>query len=747
MNGSLMNASLKSPAPRSVKPIFVFTGQSSQYLGMGQSLYRTSNSFQEHLGSFEEICKQLALPPFVQVITGDPLENQNSDTNVICSQLAFVALQIALALLWLSWGLVPKAIVGHSLGEYAALCVAGVLTIRDTFYLVGTRARLVAKRCKSGSHGMLAIRMPTEQLKRRLGESGLLDCEVACINGPELTVVSGPIDQLNKLHHEMSSGSKFLQSRFAFHSAQMETILEGLGEAALGVKYLKPIFPIAPALLSWLVMNEGIFNAEYILRQTREAVDFFNAINACLIGFDVTEGIIWIEIGPNPHCLLMISAITGANDSELVASLDKGEDNCTTITKGLAKVYTAGTDIVWSEYHNAFRDSLHLLDLPTYAFDLKSHWLQYKGDWCITKNRSSADSLKTGTSAMLRSTTLHSVAETRQSEGMSSIVFTSDLADKTLNSIIGGHNVGGVALCPSSVYADMAMTAASQLCERPGTSSPNISIEVSNLKILRPLKLQMHTASQVIYVSASSVSNFDKVNLSIESRGGQGTEIHAQCVVSWTSTAVLKEVWECNAYLIRSRIQSLMTAASLGTAHRILQGMVYKLFSSLVSYSLPFQCMKEVFLDSTAMEAASLIELQPTEVGEQFFCNPHWIDGLAHLNGFVLNGSDTSPEDTVFISDGWKCLRLILPLESGKRYQIYVRMHDAKAPGTMEGDVWVFDGAETVGVFEGLRFRAVKRTMLPALLSKKKRPSRSHRFSTRSQPSQTCPSGHRYSVL
>ena len=575
-----MNASLKSPAPRSVKPIFVFTGQSSQYLGMGQSLYRTSNSFQEHLGSFEEICKQLALRPFVQVITGDPLENQNSDTNVICSQLALVALQIALALLWLSWGLVPKAIVGHSLGEYAALCVAGILTIRDTFYLVGTRARLVAKRCKSGSHGMLAIRMPTEQLKRRLGESGLLDCEVACINGPELTVVSGPIDQLNKLHHEMSSGSKFLQSRFAFHSAQMETILEGLGEAALGVKYLKPIFPIAPALLGRLVMNEGIFNAEYILRQTREAVDFFNAINACLIGFDVTEGIIWIEIGPNPHCLLMISAITGANDSELVASLDKGEDNCTTITKGLAKVYTAGTDIVWSEYHNAFRDSLHLLDLPTYAFDLKSHWLQYKGDWCITKNQSSADSLKTGTSAMLRSTTLHSVAETRQSEGMSSIVFTSDLADKSLNSIIGGHNVGGVALCPSSVYADMAMTAASQLCERLGTSSPNISIEVSNLKILRQLKLQMHTASQVIYVSASSVSNFDKVNLSIESRGGQGTEVHAQCVDSWTPTAVLKEAWERNAYLIRSRIQSLMTAASLGTAHRILQGMVYKLFQA-----------------------------------------------------------------------------------------------------------------------------------------------------------------------
>ena len=387
MNGMLMNASLKSslksPAPRSLNPIFVFTGQSSQYLGMGQSLYQTSNSFREHLNSFEEICKQLALPPFVQVITGDTSKNQNSDTDVICNQLALVALEIALALLWLSWGLIPKAIVGHSLGEYAALCIAGVLTIRDTFYLVGTRARLVAKRCKSGSHAMLAIRMPTEQLKKILGESGLLGCEVACINGPELTVVSGPIDQLNELHHELSFRSKFLQSRFAIHSAQMETILEDLEEAALGVKYLKPIFPIASALLGQLVTNEGIFNAEYIVRQTRETVDFLNAINKCVKSFGVTEGILWVEIGPNPQCLRMKFAITGANDSQLVASLDKREDNWITIAKGLAKIYTAGADIAWSEYHNAFRDSLSLLDLPTYAFNLKSHWLQYEGDWCI----------------------------------------------------------------------------------------------------------------------------------------------------------------------------------------------------------------------------------------------------------------------------------------------------------------------------------------------------------------------------
>lgn len=731
MEGSLKSASPKLPTPRSLNPVFVFTGQSSQYSGMGQRLYQTSKPFKEHIDSFEEICKQLALPSFVQVITGNPSKDQNSNTTIICSQLALVALEIALALLWLSWGLAPKAIVGHSLGEFAALCIAGVLTIRDTFFLVGTRAHLVATRCKSESHAMLAIRMPTEQLKESLGKSGLLDCEVACINGPELTVVSGPTNQVNELHRQFGSRSKSLQSHFAFHSAQMNSILEDLGEAALGVKYSRPIFPIASTLLGRLVTNEGIFNAEYIQRQTREPVDFLNAINKCVESFNATDSIMWIEVGPDLQCLRMISAITGVNDSQLVMSMDKREDNWTTITNGLARVYTAGADIAWSEYHNPFRNSLKMLDLPTYAFDLKSYWLQYKGDWSITKNRSITESSDTVPPARLHSTTLHCVREARQSEGRLSMEFTSDLADKALNSIIGGHTVGGVGLCPSSVYADMAMTAASQLWElRPVTSGPDLTIEVSNLEILRPLIIQMHTTSQVIHLSATSDSKSDEVSLSIESRGGQGKEVHARCVVSRTPTEVLKEGWECTAYLFQSRIESLMTAASLGTAHKILQGMVYKLFSSQVSYTLAFQCMKEVFLDSKAMEAAALIELQPTETDEQFLCSPHWIDGLAHLSGFVLNGSDTSPEDTVFISDGWKCMRIILPLESGKRYHTYVRMRNVKASRAMKGDVWIFDGCETVGVFEGLNFRAIKKSMLPTLLAKEELPQKVTNFQT-----------------
>lgn len=213
-----------------IKPYLRLHRQSSQYLGMCQKMYQTSKSFREHLdSSFEEICKQLALHRSSRSSPVIPQKTRTPTHTVVCSQWALGALEIALALPWLSWGLVPKAIVGHSLGVYAAFCIAGVLTIRDTFYLVGTRARLVAQRCKSGSHAMLAIRMPTEQLNKNLGGTGLLVCEVACINGLELTVVSGPNDQLDELHHELSSRSWFLQSRLAFHSAQMETILEDLG--------------------------------------------------------------------------------------------------------------------------------------------------------------------------------------------------------------------------------------------------------------------------------------------------------------------------------------------------------------------------------------------------------------------------------------------------------------------------------------------------------------------------------------
>ena len=128
--------------------------------------------------------------------------------------------------------------------------------------------------------------------------------------------------------------------------------------------------------------------------------------------------------------------------------------------------------------------------------------------------------------------------------------------------------------------------------------------------------------------------------------------------------------------------------------------------------------MEQVILDSNALEATVKIRLHPSEPGTSFLCSPHWIDGLAHLAGFVLNGSDSIPDDLVFISRGWRSSCIAGKLDPSRTYQNYVRMQRTGPGDILAGDVCVFGGESIVAFFEGVEFRGLKRSMAAALLPK-----------------------------
>lgn len=163
-------------------------------------------------------------------------------------------------------------------------------------------------------------------------------------------------------------------------------------------------------------------------------------------------------------------------------------------------------------------------------------------------------------------------------------------------------------------------------------------------------------------------------------------------------------------------MQTLAVSAAQGKAHRILKSMVYKLFSSLVLYEEPYRGIQEVFMGSDMMEATARVQLAPSQDGEDFYCNPHWIDSLGHLSGFVLNGSDTTPDDTVYISNGWQSMRFLRPLMAGKVYQTYVRMRPTGDRRIMIGDVRVFSDGEMIGIFHGVKFQGITKDVLNLVL-------------------------------
>lgn len=728
-------ASSRGPKP---PVVFVFTGQGSQYAGMAAELFATHSTFRETVEECEQIFISKGAPSFTGLfMDGCSFEDSMATASPAQVQLAIVSIEIALAVLWKSWGVSPTAVVGHSLGEFAALHVAGVLSLHDCLYLVTKRAALVEQRCTPGSHAMLAVQKTAQEAAEILQQRpDKYCCEVACLNGPSATVLSGPVEGIQDLQKQLQlTGSKatVLQTQFAFHSAQMDPVLEEYRALSKDVHFAKPAISFVSTLLGEVVNDEGVVSPDYLVRQTREPVQFSKALAAIKALPELMSGkpVIWVETGPGPVCLGFIRSVTEDGDL-LLPSIKRGEADWKTLTGSVAKAYGAGLDINWQEFHRPYESSLRLVDLPRYAFDLKNYWIQYEGDWALRKGDPTPAQPKSNVDNKtdeppFSTTGLHRVESVVDNADMTTVTFATDASEPKLNKALRGHLVNGAGLCPSSVYADMAFTAAKYIriltTNGVSTAEAEVSLDVKDMAVDKPLLIQPGDTKQIIRVTATMSksgpsSSVPVVEIKFSSQDGEQRNDHAHCTVTFGSGSKWKADWARQAYLIKSRMDLLTASSSRGEAHRILRPMVYKLFASFVDYTDKYQGMEEVHIDSSALEATANVKFRATNGAEDgsFTYSPYWIDGLTHLSGFVLNGTEATPADSVFISHGWESLRIVGELSAEKRYRSYVRMQPTEKARVLAGDVYFFDGDEVVALCQGLKFQQVKRTVLNSLL-------------------------------
>jgi acyl transferase domain-containing protein len=426
------------PIPLTGPPpiVFAFTGQGASYPSMNLELFRDSPYYRSQLMHLDSLAQRQGFPSFIPVI--DCSHSQTYAHPPIATQLALVCVEIALAKYWESLGVRPDVVVGHSLGEYAALHVAGVLSASDAIFLVGQRASLLTEKCQIGSHKMLAVRASLAQVQESVGDKPY---EVACINGPRDTVLSGTVGQVNALAEALQdAGHKYfsLDVAFAFHSAQTDPILDEFEEAAKsGVLFQPPNLPIISPLLGKVIFDEKTINANYMRRATRETVNFLSALEAALRMSTVDETMAWIEIGPHPVCMGFTKSTLPAVHVA-VPSLRRGEDNWQTLSQSLGLLHGAGIELNWNEFHRPFESHLHLLDLPTYAWNDKTYWMQYNGDWALTKGNTFYDGQKasktktTGVAKQpspIRTSTVQQVIEETFSGSSGRVVIQSDLME------------------------------------------------------------------------------------------------------------------------------------------------------------------------------------------------------------------------------------------------------------------------------------------------------------------------------
>ncbi|KHN94383.1 Beta-ketoacyl synthase [Metarhizium album ARSEF 1941] len=697
--------------------VFIFTGQGSQYSGMGSHLWKTWAAFRNKLHDYQTMASAQGLPHFLDLITENSASSQQPGSDAVKVQLAILCLELALAELWRSWGVRPATVLGHSLGEYAALCVAGVLTVSDAIYVVAKRAQIMAEALTPHKYGMLAMNLSVDDAREVLSSGKHVSCAVACINAPRMTVVSGPRLELEELQNQLKSdGTRctYLPVPYGFHSSQLDPILAQFEAACQGVNFSTPHLPIVSSLLATSVRGDGTFSPGYLARQAREPVDFVGALAA--VQEQRFPSPVFLEIGPDPVCSGLVNASLGADGTKVrcLASMHREKDNWASISSSLRDVYVAGVAIDWPAYHREFKSSVSLLDLPKYSFEEKEFWAPFPGRSSRAIGEAEADQgqphvVKPSVQGYFTTTLQRVVKETVQSDGCS-VTFTSDLTDQDLRTAVRGHVVAGAEICSSSILLDMALSAAQYVYAKQtsGQSLP-FPLTVRNCCFHRAVVFA-EKAAQTVEVSVNLASSSKTADVQYRCRtSGESYEVGTCQVVPGPAGKPAQA-----GFLARSRMAALKASAS----HRLGRRAVYRLFDNIVRYSEEYKGLDNVHLSEDMQDAMAEINMaQASAAGGHYLHHPFLLDSIVHLSGFLLNNGLRYSDEWACLCTGFEEWHLLKPLDPANVYTGYTFMEESSSTRNLvTGDVYVYHGDDLVSVLAGLQFQKMKRTALTHLL-------------------------------
>ncbi|OKH23568.1 polyketide synthase [Hydrococcus rivularis NIES-593] len=485
ISGLVSGQALSSQRP---KLAFLFTGQGSQYVGMGRELYQTQPTFRAALDKCAEIVQPYLEKPLLEVLypkeagenfypptpqspfsrRGRILKSPIDETAY--TQPALFAIEYALYQLWQSWGISPTAVIGHSVGEYAAACVAGVFSLEDGLKLIAARGRLMQQLPQDGA--MVAVFASEARVSAAIAPYPE-QIAIAAINGIENIVISGKRKAIETVVASLENEgiqTKPLNVSHAFHSPLMEPILAEFETVAHQITYSPPRIELISNLTGEAI-GEEIATPQYWCRHIRQPVRFAQSIETLhRLGYQT-----FVEIGANPTLLGMARTVLENSKSAVLPeavpgtcggfakihnpksylwlpSLRPGDSNWQQLLESLAQLCVRGVSVDWFGFERDY--SHYRIALPTYPFQRKRYWLEANPK--IIQNPIPPTSLFKGESKIQNQ--YHPLLGRRLRSPLKEIIFESQLApDKP--AFLKDHRIFQQVILPGTAYLEMALAA------------------------------------------------------------------------------------------------------------------------------------------------------------------------------------------------------------------------------------------------------------------------------------------------
>ncbi len=598
------------------KTCWLFTGQGSQYVGMGQQLYDTQPVFREALNNCAEILQPYLDKPLLEIIyESQPCKGVwiNALTKInrtIYTQPAIFSIEYALAQLWLSWGIKPDYVAGHSIGEYVAACVAGVFSLEDGLKLVATRGRLMEELPSSG--GMLAIFSSQETIAELIATHDQ-EVNIAAINNSQNTVIAGENKTLALIADKLAQidiSSSLLEVSHAFHSPLMEPMLADFQQVAAEITYSAPKILLVSNVTAQLAEIE-IISPDYWVDHIIQPVKFADSFQ-----FLLQQGVdIFLEIGAKPILSSLGKTILATkidSDPILLPSLSDKQDDWQVILNSVVQLYHQGIKIDWRVFNQGHYD--RGVKLPTYPFQRQRYWWEKAKFWTEENlNNQQQSHPLLGNCLTLA--------------GTSEIYFKGQINAHNPK-YLQDHRLENQTVFPATAYIEMALAAGKYIY-----SDSRLQLEQFTIK--KPLLLSSKATE--IQTVVNKLEDCSRIQIFSKNDQENHFILHCEFIIKVTVKNISSQI---NIENIKSRSQPTLDISNY----------YQELSEKGLNYGVNFQGIKELWKGNN--QALGYIEIPDNITDDNYQLHPALLDSCLQIIGAATESQG------IYLPASIECLKI-----------------------------------------------------------------------------------------